>query len=299
MTEDEAYESFVKIRYAETEGQPFCPWCKCAAIYKIKTRRKFKCQSCLRQFSVTSGSIFASRKMEFRDILYALALFTNGAKGMSALELSRHANIQYKTAFVLLHKIREALSLLQTENEIGGEVEVDGAYFGGYVKPANEAHQRRDLRKLENQSGKRKCVVVMRERGGKSRPFVCSESEGAELAVKHIAPGSIVYVDENKAYDQLHAMFEMKRINHKERYAQGSVSTNQAESFFSRLRRSEQGVHHQLAGPNFDTYSGEMSWREDKRRISNGGQFLTLMSAGLRHPVSRRWKAYWQRSKAA
>jgi transposase-like protein len=299
MTEDEAYNAFVSIRYAETDGQPFCPWCNCAANYKIKTRRKFKCQSCLRQFSVTSGTIFASRKMSFRDMLYAIAMFANGAKGISALQLSRLIHCQYKTAYVLAHKLREALSALQAENELGGEVEIDGAYFGGYVKPGNEAKLRRDRRKLANQSGKRKCVVIMRERGGKSRPFVCSEREGASLAARHITPGSIVYADEAKDYDNLHAVFDMKRIDHSKRYAEGTTSTNQAESFFSRLRRAEVGTHHHISRGYTDTYAGEMSWREDNRRISNGEQFLTIVSAGLHHPVSRRWKAYWQRSKAA
>jgi transposase-like protein len=300
MTEDEAYKAFVSIRYAETEGQPYCQWCSCAAVYEIKTRRKFKCQNCLRQFSVTSQTIFAGRKMPFRNMMLAIAIFTNGAKGLSALELSRHMDVQYKTAYVLLQKLREAVSALQAKHEqLSGEVEMDGAYFGGYVKPGNEAPQRRDRRKLANQSGKRLCVVIMRERGGKSRPFICSETEGALLALKHVAPGSIIYADEAKDYDKLHAVFDMKRIDHSKAYAKDGVSTNQAESFFSRLRRAEQGTHHHIAGPYFDTYAGEMSWREDNRRMSNGEQFLTITSAGLHHPVSRRWKGYWQRSKAA
>ena len=50
------------------------------------------------------------------------------------------------------------------------------------------------------------------------------------------------------------------------------VCTNQAESYFSRLRRAEIGTHHHIAGPYLHAYAGEMSWREDNRRVSNGGQ---------------------------
>lgn len=131
MSEEEGWEAFVKIRFAENDGEPFCPRCGCAALYSIKTRRKWKCKACSFQFSVTSETIFASRKLEFRDILFAIALWTNGAKGISALQISRDLNVQPKTAFVLLHKLREALGTLQHALNLTGEVEMDGAYYGG------------------------------------------------------------------------------------------------------------------------------------------------------------------------
>ena len=308
MSEAEAEDAFVAIRYAETNGEPFCHHCQCAVVYRItkmeknrktgakRLRRIFKCTNCLKQFSPTSGTIFASRKLEHRDILYAVALFTNAAKGKAALHLSRDLHVSPKTAFVLEHKLRESLASLQHAEKLSGPVEVDGAYYGGYVKPATRKENRRDLRKLANQSGKRKCVTVMRERNGRTRAFVCSELEGAQRLPTVVKPGSLVFADEAKAYDSLHALFDMKRIDHSKSYAEGEVSTNQAESFHSRMRRAEQGVHHHLSGYT-QAYSDEMTWREDFRRLSNGEQFLTITSAALHHPVSRMWKGYWQRRK--
>lgn len=113
MSEEEGWEAFVKIRFAENDGQPFCPRCACSALYTIRTRRKWKCKSCSFQFSVTSGTIFASHKLAFRDILFAIGLWANGAKGVSALQLARDLNVQSKTAFILLHKLRESLGALQ------------------------------------------------------------------------------------------------------------------------------------------------------------------------------------------
>lgn len=300
MSEEDAYAAFIAIRFAENEGKPFCVWCGCAVLYEIKTRRKFKCKACHRQFSVTSQTIFASRKLSFGDILYAIAVFTNGAKGMSALHLGREMDVQYKTAFVLAHKLREALTALQGQQKLSGEVEIDGAYFGGYVKPATRREGRRDRRKRLNQSGKRKCLVIMRERGGRSIPYVCrAENDAVPLVSASVEPGTILYADEAKSYDSLHALFAMKRIDHGKSYAEEEVSTNQAESFFSRLRRFEVGTHHHIAGAYFGAYAGEASWREDNRRVSNGEQFLTIAAAGLHHPISRQWKGYWQRRKAA
>src|SRR6185437_9932697 len=101
LTDDQAYETFKAVRWAGTEGKPFCAKCGSVAVYEYKARRIFKCKGCTAQFSVTSGTIFASRKMAHRDLLAAIAIFVNGAKGHSALQLSRDLDCQYKTAFVL------------------------------------------------------------------------------------------------------------------------------------------------------------------------------------------------------
>lgn len=89
----------------------------------------------------------------------------------------------------------------------------------------------------------------------------------------------------------------MGRINHSVAFSDAGACTNQAESFFSRLRRAEIGMHHHIAGPYLHAYASEMAWRENNRRISNGDQYRMAMTAAAMHPVSKTWKGYWQRSK--
>ena len=296
MSDDEARDAFRMIRWASTEGAPVCPSCGCLAIYGYKARPIFKCKACEHQFSVTSGTIFASRKLPVRDYLLAIAIFVNGAKGHSALQLSRDLDCQYKTAFVMAHKIREALAAEKAGETVSGTVAVDGAYFGGYVKPSNHKENRRDRRLAINQNGKRRVVVIAREHGGKTLPFVF-KTEAASVAklAEIIQPGSTVHADEATHWDALHAKFLTKRINHQDSYSDGEACTNQAESFFSRIRRAEIGIHHRIAGAYLDAYAAEMAWREDNRRVSNGEQYLMAVNAALAHPVSRQWKGYWQR----
>lgn len=296
MSEDQAFEAFRAIRWTANEGEAICPKCGCCECYTFKARRIFKCKGCKAQFSVTSGTIFASRKMDLRDILAAIAIFVNGAKGHSALQLSRDLDCQYKTAFVLSHKIREALAAEQAASKLEGEVEVDGAYFGGYVKPANNRVDRKDRRRKIHQTGKRQVVVVARERGGETLTHVAkTEAEGVPFVLGNVAPGATIHADEAGHWDNLEARFLTKRINHSEAYSTPESCTNMAESFFSRLRRAEVGIHHHIAGRYLAAYATEMAWREDNRRISNGEQFLLATSSALAHPVSRQWKGYWQR----
>ncbi len=300
MSEDEAYETFKALRWSETDGKPFCPECGCTKVYDITTRKRFKCGACYKQFSVTSGTIFASRKLQIRDYLAAIAIFVNGAKGISALQLSRDLGVHYMTAFVLAHKLREAMGSTAPDS-LEGVVEVDGAYFGGYVKPKNRKEDRIDLRKPENKTGKRRAVVVMRERNGRALTYVCagdSESDGVAVICQKIEPDSVIHADEASGWDTLAAWYETRRINHKKEYSTLDACTNWAESFFSRMRRAEIGVHHSISGPYLGSYAGEMAWRENHRRVANGDQYERVVEAALHHPVSRQWKGYWQKQAA-
>jgi len=122
--------------------------------------------------------------------------FCNEVRGKSALALSRDLGRSYKSAFVLLHKLREAMAEGMKGRVVGGEgkeAEVDAGYFGAYVKPANQKEYRRDRRYARNQNGKCKVVVITRERGGNSVPAAFgTESQAASFIRARVAKGTVV-----------------------------------------------------------------------------------------------------------
>src|SRR4051795_664330 len=146
LSDDQAHSTFRALRWHETGGEPVCPACGCVAVYAYRTRRLFKCQGRGKQFSVTSGTTFHGRKLPVRDYLMAIAIFANAAKGLSALQLGRDLDVSYKTAFMLAHKLREAMGADQAKYSPKGHVEIDGAYFGGHPNPppltAHRVHPR-------------------------------------------------------------------------------------------------------------------------------------------------------------
>lgn len=297
--EDKAYETFRKIRWAETAGEPVCPRCGSLEHYDIPTRRKFKCaaKECRHQFSVTSGTIFASRKMSFVDLLGAICTFVNAVKGVSACQLSRDLDCQYKSAFVLLHKLRESLAAEIAGQTLDDEVEIDGSYYGGKIRPANLKEDRIDRRLSEHQTGERRVVVALRERGGRTLPFVAMhEKEGVEIAKRVISRMAKVYADEASHWDALHDGWTIGRINHSEAYSQDGANTNWVESYFSRLRRMIEGQHHRVSAKYLAQYAHEAAWKEDHRRLSNGSAAHRTLGLALHHPVSREWAGYWQRA---
>lgn len=296
--EDAAYKTFCEMRWDETGGEAVCPRCQHDETYSINTRRKFKCKACHHQFSVTSGTIFASRKMDFVDLLAAICIIVNASKGVSMVQLSRDLDCQYKTAFVLAHKLREAMAQeIHTGEVLNGHVEIDGAYFGGHIRPANQKSNRVDRRLKKHQTGKRRVVVAMREREGRTLPFIAmGEGEGVKLAMENVSRTATMSADEASHWDLLHDGWMVDRVNHSEIYSDHGKHTNMVESFFSRLRNMVEGQHHGVSPKYLHQYANHSAWLEDNRRTDNGTMARIVVSNAMSAPVSRDWKGYWQRA---
>jgi predicted RNA-binding Zn-ribbon protein involved in translation (DUF1610 family) len=303
MTEVEAETMFRNLRWPETNGEPVCPKCGGTVCYDCRRASglaRWECKACGAGFGITGGTLFASHKLPLRSYLAAIAVACNEVKGKNALALSRDLGVSYKCAFVLMHKIREAMASEMKGQTIGGEgkvAEIDGGYFGGYVKPANLREDRKDRRRWANQSGKRQCVIVARERGGRTLAQVFpTEAAGLGFIRSRVAKGTVVQADEAGSWNDLHTRYEMVRINHQEAYSLNGACTNEAESFFSRMRRAEIGHHHHIAGPYLIRYAQEASWREDNRRVSNGEQVRAVSGLAMRCKPSVDFCGYWQRA---
>src|SRR6202166_4186507 len=140
MSDEEAERVFIRLRWADNDGNAYCPHCGCARVYMARRPNgapRWRCKACRKDFSVTSGTLFAFHKMPLRSYLMAVAIFMNEVTGKSMLALNRDLGTQYKTAFVLAHKIREALGSEVRQSAIGGQRkrgEGHGAYFRGYVQ---------------------------------------------------------------------------------------------------------------------------------------------------------------------
>ena len=226
LSDDQAFDMFKEARWGK--GPVACPCCGGVEHYWLKNRSQWRCKhkECGKQFSITSGTIFHSAKMPLRVYLAAIALYSNCAKGMSALQMSRDLDVQYKTAFVLCHKMRESMVDVHTE-KLTGTVEMDAAYVNKYVRPANKVEQRVDRRKAENQNPKKRAIVVIRQRSvsgkgaDKTRTFLTnSENQKTtlKLALDNIDTSATIHADEHHAYDVLHAALPMQRVVHAEHY---------------------------------------------------------------------------------
>lgn len=297
MSEEEARGMFRALIFADRGGRVDCPHCKCDAVYELRTRPVFKCKGCGRQFSLTTGTPFANRKLSFKKIILFAKRFCAGAKGVSARELHEEIGVTHKTAFVMLHKLRGIIERFNSKLTLSGVVEVDGAEFGGHVRPKNLKKKSTDFRKFPyRHSGKKQHVIVARERNGIAVTTVTKrETDAIPFLLRAISPGTTVHSDSAACWNILEATFPTKRINHKVAYFTEESSTNWAESFFSHLRRMAFGTYHRIAGAYLARYAAEAAWRQNLRKLRQTERFLMLLS-NVRDGGEQEFVGYWQRT---
>lgn len=310
MSEEASYEKFKQLRWPETNGAPICPVCGGFEHWSLVENRKWKCQhkECRAQFTVTSKTILSSRKMPYRDLLAAIAITVNGVLGAAAGRMIREMGFAYKTAFVLAHKLREAMAI-DYDEQLEGIVEIDGAFIGTrkYRLPNRridgeesfEEFKRRNPKKQTSMVAIRERVHEDPERRPKVRMFhVPKEGDGVPIARRIVKRGTIMHADEGSQWEPLEMYFDTKRIDHSQSYSDGIACTNGVESAFSRLRCSERGVYRYFTKAYAERYGWEMAWREEMRRVSNGRQVDMLIGCALRSKTSR-LAGYWQRHRPA
>jgi transposase-like protein len=320
MSDAEAFEVFKSLRWG-SDDKIACPCCGVINNhYFQRTRKTWRCKDCGHTFSVTSGTIFAFHKLPLKVYLAAIALYSNAVKGMSALQMSRDLGVQYKTAFVLAHKIRESLIEQRALDKLDGEIHMDGAYVNGHIRPKNKKADRIDRRLAIHQKPNKRCVFVMRQKcvelaydrmgepftgagahqtgASKTLTFVIKSENQADvihLADRFVSKQSTICADENNAYDPLHGKFDTRRVNHSMEYrADDGTTNNLAESYFARFRRMQYGQVHRFGNEYLANYANEAAYREDTRRWSNGKIFNDIASKCATTKTHHDWCGYWQ-----
>ncbi len=310
MSDEDAYAKFKALRWPDSDGAPVCPACGGLDHWTLIEDRKWKCQhkECRIQFTVTSRTIFSSRKMAYRDLLAAIAITINGQLGTAAGRMIREMGFAYKTAFVLAHKLREAMSI-DYDQQLEGVAEIDGAFIGNrrHRLPNRRVDGEEEFEKWKLKNPKvPTTLVAIRERKHddpsrkpKVRAFhVPKEGDAIPIARRLVKRGTIMHADEGTQWGPLEMYFDTKRIDHSKNYLDGIACTNGVESFFSRLRCGERGVYRYFTKAYADRYGWEMAWREENCRVDNGQQVDLLISSALRSKVSR-LAGYWQRHRPA
>lgn len=307
ISEEEAHKMFAEVRWSANDGKPICPVCgNTGKCYARPKRRQYRCAECNHVFSVTSGTIFSNHKLPLKTYLIAIAIFTNAVKSISALQLSRDLDCQYKTAWVLAHKIRESLMEYNDDKEFDGVCEMDGVYVNHYIRPKNNIENRVDRRKIYNPN--KRVIISLRQRADElkkgavaTKTFILKGENGldiAKIATKHVKKGTTIHTDEATGYDDLHAHYDMKRVNHQIEYSSiDGACNNQSESFNARFRRMQYGQCHRIGLLYLSNYANEIAYREDTRALDNGSIFKDIMGKCAVNTISNEFSGYWQGNK--
>lgn len=274
--EQAAIDHFTAIRWA---NGAFCPHCKKARVYHFSDKRTHKCGDCRKRFSIKVGTIFEDSKIPLRQWMLAIWLITSHKKGVASTTLARDLGVTQKTAWFMLHRLREAIKTQSFNRPLTGEVEADETFVGGKEKNKH-AHQRTGGK----QGGAGKVAVLgILERGGELRADVTPNLRARTVqdAIRaNVAPGAAIMTDEHPAFTGLQGDYHHHAVNHSagEYVRHYVLHTNGIEGVWSHFKRQIIGTHHWLSPKHLSRYLGEMTWRYNLRNMGEGARVNALLA---------------------
>ncbi|MGA7384489.1 MAG: IS1595 family transposase [Methylocella sp.] len=228
----------------------------------------YYCTSCKDKFTVRMGAIYERSHLPLHKWLLAFRLMASSKKGFSAHQLSRTLNVQYKTAWFVAHRIREAMADHDPE-PFGGKgkvVEVDETFQG----PSDDVFvNRKGWQKKRGTASKRK-VISLVERGGRAKSVKVEELTAETVKIvlcNNIVLDSTLNTDEARYYNELgRSFYKHESVNHgRGEYKRGEVCTNSVEGFFSIFKRGMIGVYQHCGEQHLQRYLHEFDFRYSNR----------------------------------
>lgn len=329
LTEDAAWQMLVLLRWASPTIIG-CPWCGAVdQHYLRRTRKQWRCKHCSGVFGVMTDTPFVGIRIAFKQLLQLIYFFVAAPKGLAANQILAVMAVTFRTAYQNLGKIREAIFQTQDLTPLTGVVQIDGGHFCG--KPRRPRHRTKMTSAIANNILRnRKASIVPPKRGVSIEPWnrkklenrrivlvlrqlSSSRGEGATRTIvaiipaeerKHVFPviekyvskQAVIQTDSGNAFAGLADKWaDHETVTHSVEYCTSDgVNNNQAESFFSRLRRSEYSIHHGMRPQYLAFFAAEMAWREDVRKWSMKEKFMDLVNRIFRCGPSKAWRGYAQ-----
>lgn len=268
----------IAIRWAD--GVVRCPYCDATKLTYLAKARVYRCYGNhpKQKFSLKVGTIFEDSAIGLEKWLPASWLLSNCKNGISSYELARALGVTQKSAWHMLHRIREAMTDMGDQLGGGGNiVEIDETFVGGLSKNMHK----RQRAQMKNKGGNKAIVLGMLERGGNVKARVIADRGRQQIEpamAEGIIPGTDIITDELTTYGFTSAAYNREVVNHAVEYVNGHVHTNGIENFWSLLKRGLKGTYISVEPFHLDAYVKEQVFRYNNRKDADDfARFATCM----------------------
>lgn len=269
------------------KGTPVCPHCKSKGGYKLNDGKTYKCNNsdCYKKFTVTVGTVFENTKLGLPLWFHAGYLMTSHKKGISSYQLATDLGITQKSAWFVLHRLREMMRVepdFLTEQSL--VFEVDETYVGG--REANKHKWKRASSSKGRSVSFKVPVVGILQRGGNIYTRVVKDTTKKSILplIKEKVPkNATVSTDEYRTYSSLSADYKHVVVNHQYgTYVDGVAHTNGCENFWSLFKRGLNGIYHHVSAGHLDRYCSEYSFRYNTRKEDSYSRLNYAMAQSSR-----------------
>ena len=226
--------------YMEAQRWPggvSCPHCQEAKRIKQRKGGYYRCNACLEDFTVRTGTVMERSHIPLQKCLYAMYMLVTSRKGISSVELHTKLRISQKSAWFMLHRLREACR--DKDSALFGIVEIDETYVGGKVIAM---------------------PIKMTDKGTIQ-----------DIIFNHVEEDTTIYTDEHRSYDGLDEEgYEHDTVNHSEgEYVDGNVHTNNIEAVWAVFKRGLKGIYHHVSVEHLGRYVDEYAFRLNEGAVDN------------------------------
>src|ERR1035437_976085 len=268
--EETCWNHLEALRWA---GRVVCPFCNSLEYYKFNNSHTYKCKDCKKKFNAKIGTIFENTKVPLSKWFVSIYIATSHKKGISSLQLGKDIGVTQKTAWFILHRIREMLKT-KAPGMLNGMVEVDETFIGGVEKFKHKSKKKKKIRGYGNRS----IVFSMLERQGSVWTTMVKRVTAETLKPiirARIDKSNIIVTDGFGSYNELEKEYKGHEVvNHEQgEYVNGEFHTNTIEGFFSQLKRGIYGIYHSVSPKHLQKYCDEFCFRYNTRKSSEEGRF--------------------------
>lgn len=262
-------------------GKPVSPFDVNSIVWKCKNN-KYQCKNTGKYFNVKTGTLFEGTKVSLRKWFISIWIATSYKKGISSVQLSKEINVNQKTAWFMMHRIRECF-FIKNEEQMVGIVEVDETFVGGKNK---NRHKDKKVPMSTGRAFKDKTPVLgILQRGGNVRCFVISDTKRESIQPilkKIVKPWTTLISDEWNAYNGLDSIFDHHIVNHgKKQYVNfdnSEIHSNTIEGFWGIFKRSYNGIYNWMSRKNLQRYFDEFVFRYNNRKMTQNERFYLFLS---------------------
>ena len=245
------------------------------------TNRGYKCanKKCYKKFTVISGTIFENTKIALNKWFEAIFVISAHKKGISSHQLAKDIDVSQKTAWFILHRVRE---MLRDKNPsiLSGTVQIDETYVGGKLK---NKHKSQRVKAKPGRGSQNKTMVfgVLQNDGSIHNEVVKNTTTTTLIPIMQdkVAKGSTIVTDGYHIYKRLAKDYNHVVVDHaQDIYVFEGLHTNSIEGYWSQLKRGIYGIYHQVSPDHLHRYCNEFSFRYNTRKTDDVQRFTRILS---------------------